>query len=218
MSVAALEHIVTAPLLLDPGPHVIVPDVLAAERYAELVNALPLPTEFEVADKYKSNFDPATSPGTSKGSLAWRLFEQMAIIDILAPLLAARFSQVLDTEGARAFRGRLMLRRPGYNLKPHRDTKAAVITGLIYFARPGDSQEFGTDLYRVDHDVPAPSTKTFYPAQEGGATVTLVKSVPFVGNTLLAFANVEGMAHGAAIPKDSTQRERYAYQFYVGRE
>ena len=42
-----------------------------------------------------------------------------------------------------------MLRRPGYRLKPHRDMKIAALTGLIYFARPGDSQEYGTQLYRI---------------------------------------------------------------------
>ena len=68
-----------------------------------------------------------------------------------------------------AFRGRLMLRRPGYRLKPHRDMRIAALTGLIYFARPGDSAEYGTDLYRIDNDQQAPTMKTFYPESCGGA-------------------------------------------------
>ena len=44
----------------------------------------------------------------------------------------------------------------------------------------------------------------------------LVRTVPFVGNTALIFMNVPGMAHGAGIPRDALQLERYAYQFYIG--
>ena len=111
--------------------------------------------------------------------------------------------------------GRLMLRRPGYRLKPHRDSKIVAMTGLIYFARAGDSAEYGTDLYRVQNDQQAQSMKTFYP-ESYGARAELARSIPFVGNTALVFLNVPGMAHGAAFPRDATQTERYAYQFYIG--
>jgi hypothetical protein len=40
--------------------------------------------------------------------------------------------------------------------------------------------------------------------------------VPFLPNSALAFLNVPGMAHGATFPADAAQRERYAYQFYIG--
>jgi hypothetical protein len=40
--------------------------------------------------------------------------------------------------------------------------------------------------------------------------------VPFVPNSALFFLNAAGMAHGAHFPRESTQAERYAYQFYIG--
>ena len=43
-----------------------------------------------------------------------------------------------------------MLRRPGYKLTPHLDPKRATMTVLLYLARPGDSEQFGTSLYSVD--------------------------------------------------------------------
>jgi hypothetical protein len=41
------------------------------------------------------------------------------------------------------------------------------MTGLIYFARPGDSRDYGTELYRVENDQPAPFMKTYYPEAHG---------------------------------------------------
>lgn len=46
--------------------------------------------------------------------------------------------------------------------------KNAALTGLIYFARPGDSADYGTDLYQVENDQQAPFMKTFYPEAYGG--------------------------------------------------
>ena len=89
------------------------------------------------------------------------------------------------------------------------------MTGLVYFARPGDSREYGTELYRIFDDQQAPVMKTYYPEAHGGRA-ELVRTVPFVGNTALIFMNVPGMAHGAGIPRDALQPERYAYQFYIG--
>lgn len=40
--------------------------------------------------------------------------------------------------------------------------------------------------------------------------------MPFVGDAALIFLNAPGMAHGASIPRDAVQAERYAYQFYIG--
>src|SRR5688572_1966999 len=93
--------------------------------------------------------------------------------------------------------------------------RIAAPTGLVYFARPGDSAQYGTDLYRVANDLQAPTMKTFYP-ESCGASAELARSVPFVGNAALIFMNAPGMAHGASIPRDATQATRYAYQFYVG--
>jgi hypothetical protein len=215
----------------EPGPHMVIERVLPADVYGWLVDTMPPPEGFDYADKYKQNFDPAlTTIAPERSRQAWQWFEREVVDGLLAPILVKRFRGFLDvlfddlfgplaaesrTLRQHAFRGRLMLRRPGYRLKPHRDTKIVTITGLIYFARPDDSRDYGTELYRVEADQQAPSMKTFYP-EEHGCRAELARSVPFVGNTALIFLNTPGMAHAAAIPRDAAQAERYAYQFYIG--
>jgi hypothetical protein len=220
-----------ATLETEPGPHVVIRDLLPSDLYAHLVDTIPPQEDFDVADDTKANFDPATStaaPPVSRDT--WQAFERDVVDALLTPRLVKRFRPYLDAMyrdlfgpladralalRQHAFRSRLMLRRPGYRLKPHRDSKIVAITGLIYFARQGDSPEYGTDLYRVIGDLQAPSMKTFYP-ESCGARAEPVKSVPFIGNSALVFLNVPGMAHAAAIPRKTQQRERYAYQFYIG--
>jgi hypothetical protein len=224
--------VAATPLLTDPGPHMVISDLLPADAYARLLGTMPPPEAFEVADRVKANFDPLeTSTAPEESRDAWRHFHEDIIdgvltpqlLEVFRPSLLSAYRAVFGPAGAedavklrqRAFRGRLMLRRPGYRLEPHRDMKIAALTGLVYFARPGDSREYGTDLYRVQNDQHAPFLKTYYPAAHGGRP-ELVRSIPFVGNTALVFMNVPGMAHGATIPRDASQSARYAYQFYVG--
>ena len=221
------ERVAAAQIESSPGPHLVVNQVLPPHIYAELLDTIPAEEAFTVSDKVKSNFEPSKA---SNVPTAWRRFDE-EIVAGLAPILVGRFrpalwamyDEALGRDAAdylidrqRAFMGRLMLRRPGYRLKPHRDTRIVALTGLVYCARLGDSTTYGTELYAVDGDGVAPSWKTYYPINEHGATVTLVKSVPFTANTMLVFSNTRGMAHAAAIPPDATQTERYAYQFYVG--
>jgi hypothetical protein len=223
--------ITDAGLATDPGPHMVVPDVLPAEIYAHLLKTMPPPEAFEVADKVKANFLPSTTANVAPPTAeAWSWFHTDIVDGLLSPILLdafrpcltaayrTQFGDKVDDALAlphHAFQGRLMLRRPGYRLKPHRDKKTAALTGLIYFARPGDSPDYGTELYRVSDDQDAPIMKTYYPEANGGRA-ELARTVPFVGNSALIFMNVPGMAHGAGIPPDAPQTERYAYQFYVG--
>jgi hypothetical protein len=231
-----IEHIrralSAAVLETEPGAHMVIPDILPADLYESLLDTIPPPEGFDVADDSKANFDPESSTlAPERSRQSWLSFHRDVLGGVLTPLLLERFKShieiacsglfgpALAAEAVRlprlAFRGRLMLRRPGYRLRPHRDTKIAALTGLIYFARPGDNAQYGTDIYRVDNDQQAPSMKTFYPHTAGGQT-TLVRSVPFVGNSALFFVNTLGMAHAASFPTKAKQRERYSYQFYIG--
>jgi hypothetical protein len=224
--------VTTAALVTDPGPYMVITDLLPADVYGRLLETMPPPEAFEVADKVKANFNPLRATGVPESSReAWAGLHNDIVDDRLKPMLIETFRPFIEASyreqfgselgdeviGFRhhALSGRLMLRRPGYRLKPHRDMKIAALTGLIYFARPGDSQEYGTELYRVDGDQQAPFMKTYYP-EAHGARAELVRTVPAVANSALVFMNVPGMAHGAVIPPDARQPERYAYQFYVG--
>jgi hypothetical protein len=203
-------------------------EVLRPDYYQDLLASVPPPGEFRVADRHKLDFEPLAAGSTSESTRMWRRFETEVVDAQIVPRLVPRFADAirwyfdwqfgeLAAEVAqlplRSRGGRLMLRRPGYRLKPHCDTQIAVLTGLLYFARPGDDAAFGTELYRVDPLVHAPSMKTCYP-QEFGASCELAATVAFTPNTLLAFVNAR-LAHAAHIPADATQQERLAYQFYV---
>jgi hypothetical protein len=92
-----------------------------------------------------------------------------------------------------------------------------VVTCLIYFARPGDDESYGTTFYRIDGSPVIDRLNTFYPEQQGHRC-DLVKTAPFRPNTAVAFVNAGG-AHGADIPKSApAETTRYAYQFYVSPE
>jgi hypothetical protein len=226
------DAVAAATLESDPGAFMVIQDVLPSDMYALLLDTMPPPDGFDIADSVKANFDPEKSTiAPERSRETWLWFQREVVDGVLTPLLLDRFHPHLvgayrDLFGAdlveealrlpkHAFRGRLMLRRPGYRLKPHRDMRIAALTGLIYFARPGDSAQYGTDLYRIDNDQQAPTMKTFYP-ESCGAIAKHMRSVPFVGNAALIFMNAPGMAHGASIPRDATQATRYAYQFYIG--
>jgi hypothetical protein len=90
------------------------------------------------------------------------------------------------------------------------------VTGLLYLARPGDSEVHGTQLFRVDGSLETTLPNTFYP-ERAGLQCTLAATVPFRANSLLAFMNAKG-AHGAHIPENVKPKnlERYSYQFYIG--
>jgi hypothetical protein len=225
-----VERVRTATLETRPGPYLVVEQLLPPAVYGVLLGAIPPPEGFDPDDPVKANFDPLQSTGAPAQAAVWRAFARGVVAGVLTPALVARFESVLGVRleelfgshapaarrlALEAFRSRLMLRRPGYALKPHRDSKIVLITGLLYLARPGDDPAYGTDLYAVAGDHEAPSMKTFY-AHRAGTTATLARRVPFVPNTALFFLNQPGLAHGATFPSDAPQADRYTYQFYVG--
>jgi hypothetical protein len=220
-----------AAVCTDPTTHAVIENILPADFY-ELVNAAIPPAElFPSRDPVKQDFhlDEHLDGAPLLTRRVWRFFDEDVVAGILAPALHHRFHAAVvdhyaETAGGdfgtraaviphRGFAGRLHLRRPGYHLKPHLDPKRVVITGLVYFPRPGDSEAYGTQLFRVGKPFTSSTMGKFYPEDEG-LPVELARTVPFRPNTLLAFVNSRA-AHGATLPADAPLRERYAYQFYV---
>jgi hypothetical protein len=215
----------------DPTTHAVMENILPSDFY-ELVNAAIPPAElFPSRDPVKQDFHIDEHLGTAPAltQRVWKFFDEDVVAGVLAPALHQRFHAAVVEHYAetargdfgvraaaiphRGFAGRLHLRRPGYHLKPHLDPKRVVITGLVYFARPGDSEAYGTQLFRVGRPFTSSTMGKFYPEDEG-LPVELARTVPFRPNTLLAFVNSRA-AHGATLPPDAPLRERYAYQFYV---
>ena len=220
-----------ASVCTEPTTHAVIENVFPADFY-ELVNAAIPPAElFPSRDPVKQDFhlDEHLDGAPLLTQRVWRFFDEDVVAGILAPALHQRFHDAVvdhyaETAGGdfgeraaaiphRGFAGRLHLRRPGYHLKPHLDPKRVVITGLVYFARPGDGEQFGTQLFRVKKAFTSSTMGKFYPEDEG-LPVELARTVPFRANTLFAFVNSKA-AHGASLPADAPLHERYAYQFYV---
>ena len=226
-----IQAVDRAAVWTEPTTHAVIEHILPADFY-ELVNAAIPPAEmFPTRDPVKQDFhlDEHLEGAPLLTQRVWRFFDEDVVAGILAPALKQRFHDAVvehyaETASAgfgeraaaiphRGFSGRLHLRRPGYHLKPHLDPKRVVITGLVYFARPGDSEEFGTQLFRVKTPFTSSTMGKFFPEDEG-LPVEIARTVPFRPNTLFAFVNSKA-AHGASLPPDAPLLERYAYQFYV---
>lgn len=214
---------------INPGAHIVVDDVLPGAYYDLLLETLPPPEYFAVDDAVKQDFRPsATDRVPVMSRLAWQRFEQDVVEAVLMPALLEAFRPAINPHYAaivgeefaaeaaelpKYANGRVMLRRPGYRLPPHVDPKRRLITGILYLARTGDAEDYGTSLYRVDRPFVAPGLTTYYPEKDG-IRCELVKRISFRRNRLIAFIN-SGAAHGAEIPPDAAQTERYAYQFSI---
>jgi hypothetical protein len=115
----------------------------------------------------------------------------------------------------RVSNSRLMLRRPGYVIKPHRDPRWAFLTCLVYLPRPADVESYGTQIYRLRNE---PRVTHSSPLWVDPAECELVKEVPAEHNTALVFLNSTG-AHGASIPSDAPpDTKRYLYQVHFSVE
>jgi hypothetical protein len=223
-----------APLDTDPMAHLVVDGLLPRDTYDALVDAIPPAELFSDKDDRKQNFKLHAADAAPEWTVtALSFMEDVIIPRMIVPGLLQKFDAHVRatyekkygaTRGSQvaalphiATAGRLMLRRPGYHLEPHLDPDRVVVTCLIYFARPGDDESFGTSFYRIDGDPVIDRRNTFFPRNEG-YSCDLVKTAPFRPNTAVAFVNAGG-AHGAGIPTSApTGTERYAYQFYVSPE
>ena len=228
------EHVgravAAAPLLTDPYEHAIVECVLPDAVYELLIRAIPPSEFFNDRDRIKQNLGFPIEFGPQLSAVAWGYMDDVIARRIIRPAVLKKFHEPLQQHFASVFGtafveranalpqsihgGRLMLRRPGYQLGPHRDPKRAMLTCLMYLARDGDSEAYGTQIFRVHDDEEADYKQTYYP-EEKGRRCELVKVVPFKPNTMLVSLNSHG-AHGATIPMDAPpDLERYTYQFYV---
>jgi hypothetical protein len=226
---AIRRHVVAAieatPLELEPFPHLVVHGWLPDTTYQRVVDAMPSAVFFANNRDEHWSVPSAVAPAYSK--LVWAFVANRIVGEMLYEALNDKFARPVR-DYVRSFcpalndeidlklhpsDGRIMLRRPGYNLLPHRDPRWGFITGIAYMAREGDSEAHGTQLYGVREDREAPSSRVYYVEQP---SCELVEDVPFRANSLLVFLNSEG-AHGASIPRTAaSDLERYIYQFRLG--
>jgi hypothetical protein len=211
----------------DPFPHIVVDNWLPTDIYDAMVRGVPPAVFFADREPSRQRMRVPFAMAPAYAQRVWRFISNV-VDSSLQDALNRKFACAVN-EYVRGFcpelptstdltlhasDGRIMLRRPGYVIAPHRDPKWGFLTGLVYLARKGDNEAYGTQLYRVREDGDAPTDKPYYVSAD---RCDLVKSVPFRANTLFVFINSLG-AHGASIPADAQPPtlERYVYQFRLG--
>lgn len=215
-----------AQLELQPFPYIVVDDVLPRELYWALIRGLP---PIELFSDRPTNKQQLTVPlhfAPAYSRRVWQFLTDVVIPEFVMPAVVNKFRAALDdwiernwpeappdTVTLNSSDGRIILRRRGYRIPPHRDPKWTFITGILYLARRGDSETWGTQLYTVDDDAEA---QGIAPHWIDPARCRTVGEVAFRPNRMLIFLNSFG-AHGASIPEDAQPEdlERYIYQFRI---
>lgn len=226
-----------APVQTDPMPHLVLEPLLPDGAFRLLRDAVP-PEEFFEGEKHLDlrGIGLATTLVPLLSKVVWRSLRTEIIGRVLAPALAARFrpyasdflrlslgDDFVDEALALPLHPhglRLMLRRRGWSLPPHLDPRDQFITTLLYLAKPGEPESYGTQLFRVlQKDFVAGWANTYYP-EDDGLRCELAKTMPYRGNVCLSFLNLGGGAHGASVPADAKPAglKRLVFQFYIGPE
>jgi hypothetical protein len=212
-----------------PFPHVVVDDLLPAALYQALIRGLPPVELFSDRPPNERQLAVPLKIAPVYARCVWTYMARTVVEQMLTPALLQLFKPVLqawlshnfpalgddpvDRVPMHASDGRILLRTRGYVIPPHRDPKWGFVTCLLYLARPGDSESWGTQLYTVDGDEEARGTT---PNWIDPNRCRYVSDVAFVPNRALVFLNSVG-AHGARIADDAPEGlERYAYQFRIG--
>jgi hypothetical protein len=214
-----------APMRQHPFPHLVIPNVLPEWFYDLLLRAIPAPTFWRNAGYMRDNWHIVEDAASRFSESTWRFMHSDVAAHVIMPLLLNRFGEEIASYWRETFvldsaqlnghyicdEGRLLLRRAGYKLEPHLDPPSAILTFLMYLARPGDAEAHGTDLY-ASGPLPARRTGIWYPARQG-VELQFVATVPFRSNTALVFITPQSV-HGAELPADSDPSfERVSYQF-----
>ena len=227
MPVTLDEHVAAAcaraELQTDPFPHLVVEDLFPDADYQQMLANLPQGSEWNDVGRFRTNWNIDTDPAAEPTQRVWRSVHQEIAPRVLIPAVVARFRPELRALWAargedgdalephyRPIEGRLLMRRPGYKLPPHLDPHHGVMTVLFYLARPGEDDQFGTDLYR---GTPPAVYEGIYKPLDVGLPHEFARTVPFRPNTMLAFITPISL-HGATFPPTATF-ERVAYQFQI---
>jgi hypothetical protein len=216
-----------APLQLQPFPYIVIDKLLPGSFYRTLLKGIPPVQLFANKPAGKQHLDVPFALAPMYSHRIWRFMADTVVPTMIAPRILEKFRASTNDWIARNWPdlapeevdlhtsgGRIMMRRRGYRILPHRDPKWAFITCIFYLARPGDSEAWGTQLYEVDRDQEADTASPYW---IDAKRCRCVNDVAFRPNRLLVFLN-SGGAHGAHIPPDAEPEtlERYIYQFRIG--
>ena len=221
--------VAAAPLASEPFPHVLIDKLLPENAYHQLVKAIPPRVFFEHLDLNHQEVMVPSDLAPLLSREIWAAFYDRVVTDALVPGLVDKFREPLDRLVCRYWpmhqsledanirlellMSRILLRRPGYVINPHRDPRWAFVTCLVYLPPRNAQRFFGTQLCAVRRE---PEHRSHGALWMDDTDVEAVKSVPGHPNTALAFVNGTG-AHRASIPEDvASDTERHLYQLQLG--
>lgn len=194
-----------APIRHDPFAHILVDDVFPAELFQAMRAHLPDDTayvRFKDSGRVGADYSPhraAFAPAQlTQLNADARAFWGGIFDAVLAPrfteAVAAKFSAELRLSGeARILTETCLMRdAAGYELGPHTDSPAKLVSLLFYLAPDETHPELGTSFY-------APKDRTFF--CPGGPhhpfeLFDRVTTAPYAPNSLLAFPKTERCFHG----------------------
>jgi hypothetical protein len=237
LQAAVREKIETAPIEREPFPHLVVEDFLPAEFFARLAETMPPVADFQPDDDIKSNLRIedrnkyfARAPEEFRD--VWGQLRDQVIQEVVAPSLARRLEDDIRSKYAELFTpeiadevmsgglvsnpGRIMARKPGYNLRPHSDSAHFAVTCLLYFTSAGEANSGALCLYRPEREPELRHAGTYYAEREEGIGVELAESIPISGNLFVAFLNTPISLHGVRIKEgEAATGDRLAYQVHI---
>jgi len=226
---AMRDHLLAAiertPLEQDPFPYVFIEGCFPDDLYRELQAQLPPDAFYEPLIHKDSVRDDGTSPRI-QASLSedrmpllpagrmralWTAVTRatqddrvkLALLRKLEPGIRERHAGPLEAIEAYS-RPALNRDVSGYKILPHPDTKAKIMSGLIYFPRADAQRGLGTSLY-----TPAVRIPGLRPRFRN------VKTVPFQANCGLVFAVTKRSFHGREpLPEGCGVRDYLALTYY----
>jgi hypothetical protein len=225
----AAAAVARAQLELDPFPHIVIDNLLPDDVSTELIRAMPSTAFFKTEDMTRQELEVPFVFAPEYSRVMWNTFFHKVIAEAMVPAIMEKFRPALDdflrthwpelgsmSEAGitlRVSNSRLLLRRPGYVIKPHRDPRWAFLTCLVYLPQTSEHQVYGTQLYRLRRE---PEVTHSSPLWVDRSECELVKDVPALRNTAVVFLNSTG-AHGASIPSNAPANvERFLYQVQFG--
>ena len=218
--------IAEAHLHRDPFPYSVIESLLPHDLYTCLLRGLPPLELFADRPTNKQQLQVPFRIAPAYSRRVWRHLTSVVIPEFVVPAVLAKFRGPVDdwvhlnwpdvrpdTVIFHSSDGRILLRRRGYRIAPHRDPKWGFLTCIFYLARDEDSERWGTQLYRVEGDEEAQGAA---PHWIDPVRCRQVGDVAFRPNRMLVFLNSVG-AHGAHIPEDAEPEnlERYIFQFRI---
>ena len=224
--------VAAAPLESDPCPYIVLDDLLPDDAYDALVSAIPPPLFFDHLNVTLQDLKVPFEFAPRYHWEIWHAFQKHVFMRELVPALTDKFQDGLDLLVRTHWPGvadsmadagislypaaaRVMRRRPGYEIKPHRDPHWTLLTCILYLTKRDDRQLYGTQLCRLQHDQEFPTHSPFWVPEDD---VEVVREVPGRPNSAVVFLNSTG-AHRASIPADAPpETDRYIYQVQLGAE